>query len=208
MLLGRLADVDKTSQCCGKKSLDFYWRSCVDGQHVAAAVTASLAALQANGGRLNPIQEADAASRVKRRINRARQGKLRSPAHVKTIRSAPELVDMFELRWGHEDDRDDDLIVSRYDALGHLLTPAHRALLRLYYVEQPDSGAWFLGLHVHEKTLVMAGERGRSGVDQEATDEQQQLHIDRAIAILDAGAHDHCGVPELSQRFGNTPLAS
>ena len=42
----------------------------------------------------------------------------------------------------------------------------------------------------------------------EATDEQQQLHIDRAIAIVDAGAHDHCGVPELSQRFGDTPLAS
>lgn len=155
--------------------IDFRWRSCQTGQHIAAAAGFLLDEIMAPPGRLkNPYALAMAKKEFEGRLKLAEAGELKPIDHVKAIHRDPH-VDMFEIRWS-------GVTVSERQGA----TVRHLDLeVRLYYVDLPGVLA-VLGLHGHEKAL-----------EGDVVDLQNR-EIDRAILVWGRDLDRCWGVPELA----------
>ena len=160
----------------------FFWRFCVQPDHIGAAVEALMSALKCGPGRLwNPHTEAYTRATFKKRIERAVRGKLKPPDEVKQVAGRIPEVKLFEIRWSglHTQIKD--------SKTGRLATISLEA--RLYYVEPTQFGRVILGLHCHEKQ-VDGGEQ--------AIREAQDCEIEKALECYAQGMPNHWGIDELA----------
>lgn len=180
-----MRSVVKVSVCSRRKPVDFYWRSCVDGGHIDAAVDALMRSIRrADRTAINPYLDADNEAMFRVRLELAEQGQLVPDDHVKTISFDPAL-DMFEIRWLDVQAITQDLVSGLY---GRRVTDIN---VRLYYIEL--GYAWVVGLLAHEKVY---------GLDDEETNRLQDVRIERAVSICRGDAARWWGVPELEAAHG------
>lgn len=173
----------KTSVCSRRKSVTFYWRSCVSGRHIDETVDALMAAVQ-GPNRARTYVDFDNEAMFRTRLEMAERGRLRPDDHVKTISYDPSL-EMFEIRWTDVCARLQDLASGLYGALVEGIN------VRLYYAELGHD--WVVGLVVHEKAY---------GDTDDETRRLQNEHIQRAVTLCRADSKQWWGVPELLKRHG------
>lgn len=177
--------VTKSSVCSRRKPVDFYWRSCVDGRHIDAAVAALMASVRRpDRVASNMYLDADNEAMFKARLELAAQGRLLPDDHVKTISFDPDL-DMFEIRWTDVQAIDQDPVSGLY---GNRVKDIN---VRLYYIEL--GYAWVVGLLAHEKVY---------GSSDDETNQLQDERIGCAVAICRGDARRWWGVSELEALHG------
>lgn len=191
---------------CSQRAVTFFWRGCSTKDHLDRVLDDCMDALVgpiagdiSSVIELAPGQEQYAKSKIKSRLKQAEAGKLRYPKAVETLKPRPG-INLYELRW-------DKLGGTKRNRASGLPSPGVETVrLRVYYVEQPTDGDWALGLHAHRKDLIMKAD-SPGEVDQEATRNVQNGHIDTALTTLRDGATTWCGVPELQAILSPEPLA-
>lgn len=177
--------VTKSSVCSRRKPVDFYWRSCVDGRHIDAAVAALMASIRRPDRVASSIYlDADNEAMFRARLELAAQGRLLQGDHVKTISFDPDL-DLFEIRWTDVQAIGQDPVSGLY---GNRVKDIN---VRLYYIEL--GFAWVVGLLAHEKVY---------GASDDETNQLQDERIGCAVAICRGDAQRWWGVPELESLHG------
>ncbi|WP_143233217.1 hypothetical protein [Actinomyces ruminis] len=174
-----VVDNSQRSNACGGLEVDFYWYHGGGGttdDHIALAVDALMAAIKTPACRLwNPYNERLTRAMFKKRLEKAAQGKLRPPQELKSLRGADIL---FEIRWT-------DVNVHERPTDGperHITVE-----VRLIHAQPYDAlGLCILGLHAHEKTIIID--------DEKATKDIQDGQIDIAERRLLSGRSECWGV--------------
>lgn len=125
--------IERESRCAEQKALNFHWFDGVarpGADPLRTAVSAGVDAVYADSKRPSMYEVISTESAIRRRIQKAVEGKLRSPLEVKQVGQNP-VVFLYELRW-------QDLEVSEADSSSELGFKRVPALLRIYHAE-PDS---------------------------------------------------------------------
>lgn len=169
----------KVSVCSRGAPVDYYWRHCVNANHVAECVARLMDCTRSSHRKSTPYLDSDNQAQFEKTLGLAQKGKLRPGDHVKTVTRDP-LVDLFEMRW-------DNVAVIPMNPVSGLYGKATTMSVRLYYVETGE--AWVVGLHAHEKKI---------GDSEQGTRDLQDAEIDFALQLHRSAEAERWGVPELS----------
>ena len=169
----------RSSRCSGKAPLDFAWAGIPQpsaSDPVESAMATFEAMMKSPPDRFwDPRHWAITKAEFRSLLLRACKGNLIPITHVKEIdRAAKE--DVFEIVYKTRVIRKDE------DEKRH----SEKVQIRLYSSEPPAFPAHFVGLHIHEKTILPDDHRREN--------ELQNIEIDVAVRYYDAGRPSNWGI--------------
>lgn len=166
------------SNCCLGVPVDFYMVPCTattQDEHVEAAVQRLWEAIRKPGVRAwHPRHKMMILAEFRDRLRVATQGRLKPITHIKGLRDGR--CHLYEIRW-------QDVPISLLGSDGKPSGNDH-VHVRLIHTEPHKLGVSFVGLHAHEKLVL----------GDEATHDAQDLEIDEAERIFDAGYPTSWGI--------------
>jgi len=159
------------SNCCLGVPVDFYMVPCdaaTQDEHIEAAAQSLWEAIRQPGVRAwHPRHKMMVLAEFRDRLRVATQGRLKPVTHIKPLRGGR--CHLYEIRWQHINVA---LLGPDNQISGH-----DHVHMRLVHTEPHELGTSFVGLHAHEKLVL----------DDKATHDAQDLEIDKAERIFDAG---------------------
>lgn len=144
--------IERDSRCAGQETLNFHWFDGVfrsDADPLIIAVQAGVDAVYAGSKRPSVYEVISTESAIRRRLEKAIAGRLRSPLEVKQVGHDP-VVFLYELRW-------QDLEVSESDSSTELGFKRVPALLRIYHAEPESHPKCMIGHGALRKVITEDG---------------------------------------------------
>lgn len=163
---------DKSVCQCGHP-ISFYYANGPAARHKEHAVGLLLDEINKPPRYLgNEFLQDEAAGAFMALLDLAESGTTRSPEHIKSIQTSPD-IDMFELRWC-------DIPVMDTDPVSGLYGETYEIQVRMYIIEVGER--WTVGVHLHEKCIKGSSEHVRLSQNQEISQAVRLAKDERVVA--------------------------